>query len=149
MKKAQAAMEFLMTYGWAVLIVLAAIAALAYMGVLNPDRYLPDRCTMPAGIACLDYTITGNTVKLTMQNAAGIDMTNPTINLTTDTTNPECTTDNTTTHLANSQKATFNIQCTNLPLPGQKFKAKIIIIYTNTATNIPHEQNGELTIRMP
>lgn len=34
-KKSQAAMEFLMTYGWAILVVLAAIAALAYFGVLK------------------------------------------------------------------------------------------------------------------
>ncbi len=29
--------EFLMTYGWAILVVVAAIAALAYFGVLNPN----------------------------------------------------------------------------------------------------------------
>lgn len=35
-------MEFLMTYGWAILVVLAAIAALAYFGVLNPGSLMPD-----------------------------------------------------------------------------------------------------------
>lgn len=29
-----------MTYGWAILVVLAAIAALAYFGVLSPDKFL-------------------------------------------------------------------------------------------------------------
>jgi len=43
MKKSQAAMEFLMTYGWAILVVLVAIAALAYFGVLSPEKFLPDR----------------------------------------------------------------------------------------------------------
>lgn len=33
-RRGQAAMEFLMTYGWAILVVLAAVAALAYFGVL-------------------------------------------------------------------------------------------------------------------
>ena len=42
MRKGQAALEFLMTYGWAILVVLAAIAALAYFGVLSPDRFLPE-----------------------------------------------------------------------------------------------------------
>ena len=37
-KKSQAAMEFLMTYGWAILVVLVAICALAYFGVLSPDK---------------------------------------------------------------------------------------------------------------
>jgi len=41
MKKGQALMEFLMTYGWAILVVLVAIGALAYFGVLNPERFLP------------------------------------------------------------------------------------------------------------
>lgn len=35
-KKGQAAMEFLMTYGWAILIAIIAIAALIAFGVLNP-----------------------------------------------------------------------------------------------------------------
>jgi uncharacterized protein (UPF0333 family) len=34
-KKGQEAMEFLMTYGWAILVVIAAIAALAYFGVIG------------------------------------------------------------------------------------------------------------------
>ena len=42
-KKSQAAMEFLMTYGWAILVVLVAIGALAYFGVLKqPQTYLSD-----------------------------------------------------------------------------------------------------------
>jgi hypothetical protein len=35
-KKGQAAMEFLMTYGWAILVVLIALGALFYLGVFNP-----------------------------------------------------------------------------------------------------------------
>jgi hypothetical protein len=41
--KSQAAMEFLMTYGWALLVVLIVIAALVFFGLLNPDRYTPDK----------------------------------------------------------------------------------------------------------
>jgi hypothetical protein len=53
-KKAQAAMEFLMTYGWAILVVLVAIGALAYFGVLSPENLLPEKCTGSAGFECLD-----------------------------------------------------------------------------------------------
>jgi len=41
-KKGQAAMEFLMTYGWALLVVLIAIGALAFFGVLNPSRFFAE-----------------------------------------------------------------------------------------------------------
>ena len=37
-KKSQAAMEFLMTYGWAILAAIIAIGVLAYFGVFNPSR---------------------------------------------------------------------------------------------------------------
>ena len=44
-KKGQAAFEFLMTYGWAIIIVLAAIGALAYVGVIPipPPSYDPEQ----------------------------------------------------------------------------------------------------------
>lgn len=38
-KKSQAAMEFLMTYGWAILVVLVFLGALTYFGVFNPDNF--------------------------------------------------------------------------------------------------------------
>ena len=41
-RKSQAALEFLMTYGWAVLVVLVVIGVLAYFGVLNPCRFYPE-----------------------------------------------------------------------------------------------------------
>ena len=56
-KRGQAAMEFLMTYGWAILVVLIAIAALAFFGVLNPGRFLPSSCTITPGISCEDFIV--------------------------------------------------------------------------------------------
>ena len=50
--KGQAALEFMMTYGWAILVVLAAIGALSYFGILNPSRFTPDTCLSSSGFAC-------------------------------------------------------------------------------------------------
>ncbi len=33
--------EFMITYGWAILVVLVAIGSLVYFGVLNPEKYMP------------------------------------------------------------------------------------------------------------
>jgi len=52
MKKGQGALEFLMTYGWAFLVILIMIAALAYFGVLNPQQWLPDRCNFGSESPC-------------------------------------------------------------------------------------------------
>ena len=56
-KRGQAAMEFLMTYGWALLVVLIAIGALAFFGVLNPSKFLPQQCILGPGLACEDFKI--------------------------------------------------------------------------------------------
>jgi hypothetical protein len=55
-KQAQAAMEFLMTYGWALLVVLVAIGALAYFGVFSPQTFLPGQCVFFPGVSC-EYVI--------------------------------------------------------------------------------------------
>ena len=39
MKKGQTAMEYLMTYGWAILIIIVVMAALYAMGPLNPSTW--------------------------------------------------------------------------------------------------------------
>src|SRR3989338_2819467 len=70
-KKSQAAMEFLMTYGWAILVVLAAIAALAYFGVLSPEKFLPEKCVLSPGIACVSHRITETEATLILTNGMG------------------------------------------------------------------------------
>lgn len=78
MRKAQAAMEFLMTYGWAILVVLAAIGALAYFGVLSPDKFLPSKCTTTPGFSCTEAAATAGTtglLKWTLKNNLGSDLT--------------------------------------------------------------------------
>ena len=75
-KKGQAAMEFLMTYGWAILVVLIVIAALAYFGVLDPSNVLPDKCTFPISLTCDDFLVsTSQGVRLSVINNAGKGMT--------------------------------------------------------------------------
>ena len=80
-KKAQAALEFIMTYGWAILVVLVAVGALAYFGVLSPDRFLPSKCTLSAGLACVDHkvandavTASGGKIQFRITNSLGYDI---------------------------------------------------------------------------
>lgn len=72
-KKGQAALEFLTTYGWAFLVVLVMIGALAYFGVLDPSRLLPDKCVFGAGIGCQDFVArdTNNDVRVQLINGFG------------------------------------------------------------------------------
>lgn len=60
MRKGQAALEFLTTYGWAFLVILVMIGALAYFGVLNPSKMLPSRCVFSPELNCREYKVIGN-----------------------------------------------------------------------------------------
>lgn len=81
-KKGQAAMEFLMTYGWAILVVLIVIAALAYFGVLDPSNVLPDKCTFPVTLTCDDFLVNTQGISLNVINNAGKGITISRVNVT-------------------------------------------------------------------
>lgn len=73
--KSQAALEFLTTYGWAFLVILIMIGALAYFGVLNPSRLLPDRCNFGPEMDCQDFHISlspsPGIIKVKLKNNVG------------------------------------------------------------------------------
>ena len=72
-RKAQAAIEFLMTYGWALVAVLGSIAILTWLGVFDISVYLPDKCVGAIGIECSDFDTvnTDGEVLFQIQNALG------------------------------------------------------------------------------
>ena len=70
--RGQSALEFLMTYGWAILVLTVTLGVLFYMGVFNPQGVAPNVCTLPSGISCYTYKIDGNaTLTLDIGQATG------------------------------------------------------------------------------
>src|SRR3989338_3075603 len=85
--RAQAALEFLTTYGWAFLVILIMIGTLAYFGILSPGKILPNRCNVGPEFECLDYQIsaTDNTFKVKLKNNVGDPITVQSIILDSET----------------------------------------------------------------
>ncbi len=75
MKKAQAAMEFLATYGWAMLVVLIVIGALAYFGVFDALNLLPQTCVISPRFSCSDFSVDVSSAKVfvNVRNSGGKD----------------------------------------------------------------------------
>ncbi|MBN2459785.1 hypothetical protein JXB28_05865 [Candidatus Woesearchaeota archaeon] len=72
MKKAQAALEFLTTYGWAFLVILVMIGALAYFGILSPSRFLPERCNVGPEFSCDEHQVlSAGTLNIIFTNNVG------------------------------------------------------------------------------
>jgi len=73
-RRGQASLEYLVTYGWAFLVILVAIGALAYFGVISPSKWIPDKCDLGSQLACEDFeAVTGASpeIKLFVRNGFG------------------------------------------------------------------------------
>jgi hypothetical protein len=146
MRKGQAALEFLMTYGWAILVVLAAIAALAYFGVLSPDRFLPNKCTISGGFSCDEWKIDGTAeeVQISVQNNLGRDADLVSIRLSSS----DCAIAEVSLYdlpLVNGASTGLqNFTCSGT-FPTSKFKGDLTVVYVEAGQSVNHTSTGSLT----
>lgn len=157
-KKGQAAMEFLMTYGWAILVVLAAIGALAYFGVLSPDRFLPDKCTANPPFACTEYKVDETQVYFKLQNSAGVAVNVTSVLMKCDgvAAGQEALAAQINNNIQNGDTQELNWTSANLVTnggcvalsDGNKFKATYDITYIKSGETISHTGSGSIQVRV-
>lgn len=134
--RAQAALEFLMTYGWAIMVVLIAISALSYFGVLSPDNFLPAKCFLESGIACVDFRITDRAITFSLRNSKGEDITVTGIKAS------GCSGTNSGS-LKNGARATFQVLgCSNTV--NSKYSADLNVTYTSES-GLTHKNQGKIS----
>ena len=136
-KKGQAALEFLMTYGWAILVVLVAIGALAFFGVLSPDKFLPAKCTLQPGLACIDHQVTPGVISVVVKNGYGSDIT------VTDVRAEKCGDIQPAAKLVNGQQLRYDITCTSA-VSGSKYSGILNITYTNADSGLTRSNLGNI-----
>ena len=143
-KKAQAAMEFLMTYGWAILVVLVAIGALAYFGVLNPGKFLPSSCTLVPGLSCDNFKVKSDSSgEIVFTNGLGADLNAVSMKIGT-VASSNCA-GTITIPDGNTTKCSF-ASLQGVGSAGSKFKADLTVTYTtgSSPTNVTHSKVGTL-----
>lgn len=141
--KSQAAMEFLMTYGWAILVVLAAIGALAYFGVLNPANFVPESCTLTptSGLACIDFNVEPTAAHLYLVNGGGRDMTITALSV------GACMS-TFSQPLADGAKFLFSVTGCDFGEAGVKTKQDILISYTTQLSSFNKTASGTMTAKI-
>ncbi len=149
-KKGQAAMEFLMTYGWAILVVLIAIGALVYFGVTRPERFMPEKCTLStgSGLFCDEFTSSSsaNTITLRISNINTDSAWITSVIIDT----PSCTVagGNITADNYND----FVLDCAGGLTSGQKIKGTITVLYdvgTTAGVGLSKTTTGQLSTVVP
>ena len=135
-QKSQAAMEFLMTYGWAILIILIVLAALFAFGVFNPGT--KSSCKVDLPFICQDVRATEDGIvefSLSANNVASASIDSIKIN------DNDCKIIS-GKELRNNQKT--NILCQGPILDeGSKTNAEIKLSYKSAISDLQHSVEGD------
>ena len=84
-------MEFLMTYGWAILVVIIIIALLLNSSIgSDPTLLLQENCEFYITVFCLDYLVEEDQIKLSLQNIAERDIIVKNVIATSDSLEGQC-----------------------------------------------------------
>jgi len=152
MKRAQAAMEFLMTYGWAILVVLIAIGALAYFGVLKPEKFLPEKCVIStgSGLFCDEFTSSSSadTVTLRMKNILTDSVWVDSVALDS----PSCSYATADTQITADSTTDFNMSCSGGLTSGDKIKGTVTVTYdvgASAGAGLSKTTTGQLVAVVP
>ncbi len=145
MKKAQSAMEYLMTYGWAILIVIIVAAALYMLGVFNPSTYTQSTAVgfqgfqVPTGGWQLN---TNGDLIIILRNMQGAS-----INVTNVTATYQNTLAYNDTYvvLNPNQETTFNISSVGSQTSGSPYSVSTEIYYTNLDTGLTFKTTGTVS----
>jgi hypothetical protein len=157
-RRGQAALEFLMTYSWAILVVIIVIGALAYFGVLDPTNLIPQSCKLEAGFSCADYRLEGLSagaearISVILSNGLGRPVDVQSVVFTT-VTGLTCTATVPVAdqRIANGASSGQIQTANNCPVvnPGKKNRYLVLVnyVYADVANPLPQQMQGEIFAR--
>ncbi len=157
--KGQAAMEFLMTYGWALLIVLVAIGVLATMGVFSGSKIAATVCILQPAFACeaVVKADTVGSVAIQLQQGLGTNLDDFRLSLSNmrkggsaciPSSSPVMSPGSVSWSFNDGSSQVFSTN-TNCNLEGQagtRFTADLIAAYTQNG--ISHKKVGQLRLNI-
>ncbi len=140
-RKAQAAMEFMMTYGWAIMALAVSLAALSYFGVINLSPTGNSICALSPGFTCEEFIVGKGGVLMVIRNGMGIDLNTITVNITNSPQGP-CNESTPPKDLVDGAKDNFFVPCYNINSLSEKFKGDIIIKYRKSGSQLSSTATG-------
>ena len=153
-KRSQAAMEFLMTYGWAILAAVIAIGVLAYFGVFSPGKYMPESCIISQPFGCEESSASASAtdaVKMVIRNGLGDEARIHSLNITSGTT-ILCSMNYPALSLpmkiADGTTAAINLTCSPTLISG-RLKGDLQVSYIKGTGTLQQTASGSITKKIP
>ena len=142
--KGQSALEYLVTYGWAILAIVIIAVLLFYFGIFNPSTWVSseNRLTGMSGFSATDVKVTSSRIQIQLANEKGnrVNVTNFTYK-GVGTIEP-------TNGVTIGPGSSAQVNITGVA-PGQVGDAvngeQVTLTYTDMATGIQHTLTGALS----
>ncbi len=144
-------MEYLMTYGWAILVISVALVSLYALGLFNPASFTHTSCIFPADFSCLNSELFSNgtfMINVEQSTASPINITAIGCNANDSTADMlDFSANQIYLQIGSNVSITANgataLQCWDNSTvftgkPGSIFKGYVIMNYTNIETGFPH-----------
>ncbi len=142
-KRGQAAMEFLMTYGWAILAAIIVVGVLWFL-IGNPSNLAGDRFTVSAPLVAEASSMSGTTLSLEIRNGAGESINVTNINVAS----ADCTDTTPNQNISQGNLYTFTITCGSVS-PGDRLNTDITFSYLAGDSTLAQQATGSVSIKVP
>jgi uncharacterized protein (UPF0333 family) len=146
-KKGQAAMEFLVTYGWAIMAAIIAIAVLAYFGIFTPGGITGNAVavTTPFYTTAANLLVTPSEMNIEIKHNLDKTLTINSI-IVTGTGPTEGVVCSTTplTPLQSNVLTVYTLSCAGALNEGDQFIGEIEITYTKTGNSLEEFSTGNI-----
>lgn len=138
MEKGQAAIEFLLTYGWVILVFIIAVGALLYFGFLSPETFGQEQCEIVPGLDCQGLRATSDELTLVIENNLGQGVFIQKIS------DPEgkCSLEE-GKEIKNSEQGTFVLSNCKYGTKGERLKTELNFEY-QSSTGLEHTEKAEV-----
>ena len=145
MKNAQAAVEFVMTYGIALIVVFGSMVAMQSLGIVDFTILFKESCAITHDVVCEDLKVTreGN-FTIVIRNALGADMGNILFSINS----TKCNQNAMVSTIAKNQRTSINLQCGYSFFENEKFKGDIEVRYTNNKIGQEYVKFGTFSIKV-
>jgi hypothetical protein len=136
--KGQTALEYLITYGWAILVILVVLAVLWYYGIFNPSTWAGAQVVHGSAFQVVDYKITTNQLQLVLGNKVGnnIQVNSLTLGGTGSDATGTCDAVSCPKNLTAGVQGSFNVTISPVLLAGSTVSVIITANYDDLKTGV-------------
>lgn len=138
-KSAQAALEFLMTYGWAILVALVVAGALIYI-MPNSKSLTTSKCIFGTELPCMGAQLSNNNLTVVLRNSLGQAIYDVSASVTVPS-NVNCIVDST---VPSDQRIVITCQNSGKLNLVSDTRLKMTVTYKKSRTGYDQVSNGDI-----